>query len=105
MTYVKLPRLFWIPTILVGEYIMVQILMDREGFMSIVKDFGPIGTFLEWISKSRDFNIGFLGWFVAILIFEACFAFKLAWDKNLNMISCLFWFFQTLLLGFSSFEV
>ena len=54
---------------------------------------------------SRDFNIGFLGWFIAIHTFEALFAFKLAWDKNLNLFSCLFWCLQTLVFGFTSFEV
>ena len=131
-TYIKLPRLFWIPTILIGEYVMVQIILDRDGFIPQVKGhcqiwlqapsniwevwvkwpwndlewgLGPIGSFLDWISVSRDFNIGFLGWFIAIHTFEALFAFKLAWDKNLNLFSCLFWCLQTLVFGLTSFEV
>ena len=72
--------------------------------MTFLKGLGPIGGFLEWISVSRDFNIGFLGWFIAIHTFEALFAFKLAWDKDLNLFSCLFWCLQTLVFGFTSFE-
>ena len=36
-TYIKLPRLLWIPTILIGEYVMVQIILDRDGFIPQVK--------------------------------------------------------------------
>ena len=37
-TYIKLPRLFWIPSVLIFEYVMVQIMvLDRDDFIPKVK--------------------------------------------------------------------
>ena len=30
--FIKLPKLFWIPTILIGEYVMVQLVWHRDEF-------------------------------------------------------------------------
>ena len=57
------------------------------------------------MSSSPGFNAGYFAFLVGIHVAEAIFAVKLARDKNLNFLSCTFWFFQTLLLGVGSFEV
>merc|ERR1712227_92551 len=81
---------------------MVQLLTDRD---TIPFDkLGPLGDFLYWISTSDDFNMGFLGWFVGIHTFEALFAWNLASLKDLDFFSKIFWFLQTLVFGFASFE-
>ena len=60
---------------------------------------------MEWLSSSEGFNAGHLGFAIGIHVFEGIFAFKLARDKNLNLMSCIFWFVQTLIIGVGSFEV
>ena len=167
-SYKKLPSLFWIVSIIGGEYVMVKLLTDRDSipfdklsvvgdckyfqfcqkfyfflynrfqfvvfqnyqiissssylefiflqifdelvFKSQIKqklkylDFYHFLSVLKWISTSNDFNMGFLGWFLAIHSFEAMFAWQIASLKNLNISSRIFWFGQTAILGFSSFE-
>ena len=106
-TYIKLPNNWFVsvPATLLAEYAILQMYLDRDGFVSSVQGLGPLSTFVEWLSSSAGFNAGHLGFAIGIHVFEGIFAFKLARDKNLNLMSCIFWFVQTLIIGVGSFEV
>ena len=106
-TYIKLPNNWFVsvPATLLAEYAILQMYLDRDGFVSSVQSLGPLSTFIEWLSSSAGFNAGHLGFAIGIHVFEGIFAFKLARDKNLNLMSCIFWFVQTLIIGVGSFEV
>ena len=106
-TYIKLPNNWFVsvPATLLAEYAILQMYLDRDGFVSSVQGLGPLSTFVEWLSSSAGFNAGHLGFAIGIHVFEGIFAFKLARYKNLNLMSCIFWFVQTLIIGVGSFEV